>query len=84
MNKIIGISMIVAGIIIGLYVGGWVCFIGGIVGIIGAIRATELIAMDVAISVGKIMLSGLAGWASALILIVPGVAIFSQTKRRVR
>ena len=81
MNKIIGASMIVAGIILGIYVGVWVCFIGGIVGIIKVIRAPELIAMDVAINVGKIMLSGLATWVSVLILAVPGFAIFSQTKR---
>ncbi len=75
MKVICGILMVVAGMLLGLYVGGWVCFIGGIAGLITEVRADHVDAMRIAINIGKIFLAGLAGWLSALILIVPGAAL---------
>jgi hypothetical protein len=74
-HNVLGLSLIVAGIIVGLYVGLWVCFVGGIVGIIEAIRAPELVAMAVAINLVKIVLAGAAGFLSAFALILPGIAM---------
>ena len=75
MKTVIGILMVLGGVVLGLYLGLWVCFVGGIVGIIEAIRAPEVIAMDVAISVVKIIFAAAVGQISALFLVIPGLAI---------
>jgi len=67
--------MILASIIVGLYVGVWVCFIGGIVQVIDAIRAPELSSWLVAVGIAKVFFAGLAGWLSAAVLFFPGVAL---------
>lgn len=74
MKSIFGVLMILAGILTALYVGVWVMFIGGIVALIESVRAEELIALDVALSVARIFFAGLVGWLSGLPLIVPGMA----------
>lgn len=72
MKQLIGIIMILVGVFLGLYVGVWWAFIGGIVDVIEAIRATDLVAMDVAIGVAKVMLAGPLGGVSAMALVIPG------------
>ena len=66
----------VVGVALAAYVGVWVCFIGGIVDVIEAIRAETLIAMDVAIGVAKVMFAGVLG---ALAGVVPFVLGKSMT-----
>lgn len=72
MKMIVGFTMIVGGAILGLYVGVWVCFIGGTVDVIEAIKAPALSGMTVAIGVAKVVFSGLAGWLSVALLALPG------------
>ncbi len=67
MNTIIGILLIVGGVILGLYVGIWVCFIGGIVDIIHCIQNEDFAAMILAIGIAKVVFAWFAGWASAAI-----------------
>lgn len=78
MKSIFGIILIVVGIALGLYVGVWLMFIGGIVQIINAIRAPELIAMTVAIGVAKIVFAGAVGGLSAVVCILPGYALLTR------
>jgi hypothetical protein len=75
MKMVFGILLVVAGIALGLYVGVWLMFIGGIVDVIEQVRAPELSAMGVAIGIGKTVFAGVAGWLVAIIIIVPGAAI---------
>jgi len=70
--NIIGLILMAAGACIGIYVGVWYCFIGGIVDIIESVRATDLSSMSVAIGFVKIMGSSIAGWVSAICLMIPG------------
>jgi uncharacterized membrane protein len=72
MKSIIGILLILVGICLGLYVGVYLCFIGGIVDIIEQVRAPEMDSTAVAWDVVRIMFAGLAGWACAVIFILPG------------
>lgn len=72
MKTIIGLILILAGIALGIYLGIWVMFIGGIVGIIECVRAEELVALDVAINVAKVVFAAFVGWLSAFLLIIPG------------
>ena len=78
MKAIAGLALIIIGILVGLYVGVWLCFIGGIVQVINEIRAANLDAMNIAIGIAKVFLSGLAGWLSAIICILPGAALLKD------
>ena len=75
MKLILGLLLIVVGIVAGLWAGVWWAFIGGIVGVIEAIRAPELVAMSVAVNVAKILFAGLIGWAAAALAMLPGYAL---------
>lgn len=79
MKTFLGIGMIILGIVLGLYVGIWIMFIGGIAGLIdvvvGAVNGQDISGMAVAVDVAKIIFAGLAGWLSAFVLIVPGYAM---------
>lgn len=74
MKQIIGLVLIVAGIGLGLYCGLWWAFIGGIIQIIEQVRAEHLEAMVVALGICKVLFAGLIGWASAFVLLIPGMA----------
>ena len=78
MKALFGAVLIIAGVMLGVYVGLWVCFIGGIVDIIQAVRAPELVTSAVAWGVIKILFSGLAGWISGVVLAGPGYVILND------
>lgn len=59
---IIGIILFLGGICLGLYVGFWIMFIGGLVDIINAVKSVETSAGAVGWGALKILLSGVAGW----------------------
>ena len=67
--------MVLGGIGFGIYVGVWLMFIGGIVQLIEAIRAENLVTMEVAIGVARIVFAGFIGTLSAFLLIIPGAAL---------
>lgn len=75
MKAIFGILLMVAGVFFGLYIGLWVCFIGGIVQIIDAIKATPVEAMDIAIGIVRIIFAAAAGGISAFVAVLPGFAL---------
>ena len=78
MKELFGLILIIAGIIVGLYVGVWVMFIGGIVQVIESIRAENLIALDVAIAVARILFAGFFGWLAGILAVIPGVALIQS------
>lgn len=55
---VVGIVMILAGLAFGLYIGLWWAFIGGIVQVIEAAKATPVDALHLAIGIGKIVFAG--------------------------
>ncbi len=82
MKNVIGIILIISGVILGIYVGVWICFIGGIIGLIdivkNAINGLGIDSMQVGINVGKIVLAGFFGYVSASILFIPGMFILKK------
>lgn len=78
MSKIAGLVMVVIGIAFGVWAGFWWAFVGGIVDIINAIRATEVSAVMVGVGVIKIFFATLIGWAAASIFLVPGLALIAK------
>ena len=81
MKKLIGILLIVAGVIFGIWLGVWVCFIGGIIHVIEQVRAPHIDATILALNIAKIVFAGFIGWVSAFALIFPGVAMFFSGKK---
>lgn len=75
MRAIIGFVLMAAGVVLGLYAGIWWAFIGGIVQVIGEIRAEHLDAMNVAMGVARVVFTGLIGYLSAAILFLPGLVL---------
>lgn len=73
--KILGAAMVFLGVAVGVYIGLWWAFIGGIVDVINAIRAPEVVAINVAIGVVKVMFAGAIGVVSGIIAILPGLAL---------
>lgn len=83
MKAIIGFIMCVLGVFLGIYVGVWVCLVGGIVDIVNEVNTQiqasgPLDAMNIAIGVLKIMFAGVIGMASAFVLIIPGSALLTK------
>lgn len=75
MKQIIGVLITLCGATAGLYIGGYLMFIGGIIDIIEQIKADEIDAAILAFGIGKFMLSGLVGWAITCSAFFVGIAI---------
>jgi predicted esterase YcpF (UPF0227 family) len=69
MKTAIGLLLVVCGVALGLYCGLWLAFIGGIVQIIEAIKASPVEAMGIAIGIVKIVFAGFIGTVSAMLLV---------------
>jgi len=74
----IGLLLMVAGIVLGLWAGVWWAFIGGIVDIIQQVRAPELSALTIAVGVAKIVFAGAIGAFSAMLLVIPGYVMLKD------
>jgi uncharacterized membrane protein len=75
MKKLIGNTMMIAGIVFGLYVGFCVCFIPGVVGLATTLYSQHVSTYLVVVSLTKIIFSGMAGFCSMFLLAVPGVCL---------
>ena len=84
MQKLLGVLGILAGVIFGIYIGLWLFFIGGIMGLITAtvtlISGGGILAGLIAVSIIKIMLAGLAGYLSAFVIIFPSYVLLKSGK----
>lgn len=78
MRNLLGVVLILAGIVGGFYLGFWWAFIGGIVDVVTQIRATNMDATALAYGIAKVLFSGMIGWISACLGIVPGLAILNE------
>lgn len=72
MSKFLGVVFIVVGVLLGLYVGGYVCFIGGIVQVVDAVRAEVLVSSELAWGIAKIVFAGLVGLLSGIVPFIAG------------
>jgi len=76
MKSFIGVGMIVAGVILGCYVGLWVCLVGGIVDIVNNFNYGNV--GGVIWGALKFFFAGISGYVSASLLIFPGVALIDD------
>ena len=71
-KEIVGLIMMMAGLGLGLYMGIWWAFIGGIVQVLQEIKADEIQALNVAFGIARVVFAAAIGWLSAVILLFPG------------
>ena len=75
MRNVLGIILIIAGVAVGLYAGLWWAFIGGIVQIVDAVKATPVESMDLALGIVRVVFAGAIGTISAMVAVFPGYAM---------
>jgi hypothetical protein len=78
MRYILGIIGVLASIAVGLYVGVWVMFVGGVVGIakvILGLLAGKLLVGTLALSVIKVLFAGIVGYIAGAFLLIPSLAL---------
>jgi hypothetical protein len=61
-RRVIGMIVIVCGIGFGIYIGLWVCFIGGVIDVIEQVRSVELSASATIWGMEKIAFAGSIGY----------------------
>lgn len=76
MRNFLGVGMILAGVVLGVYVGFWICLIGGIVDIVNNFNYGDV--GGVLWGALKFFFAGLAGYASAALLVIPGAAMIKD------
>ena len=77
MSKLIGIILILFGIVLGGFLGLYLCLYGGIVQVINGIKDSWS-AVPIAIGVARILCTNLVSGVSALVLIIPGWALLME------
>ena len=75
----IGLALMILAIPLGLYVGGWVMFVGGIVQVIEAIRATPVEAMGIALGALRVVCASAVGVLSFWLGFGVGFALISKS-----
>ena len=75
MKKILGWILIVGGVVLGLYVGLYVLFIGGIIGIIEELKSKDIDSMVIALDVCKLIFATPIGGLVAMLFVMPGSLI---------
>ena len=61
MKVLFGTLIMIFGVLLGIYIGVWIMFIGGIVQIINAIKATPVEAMPIALGVARMVCASIVG-----------------------
>ncbi|AKO92031.1 hypothetical protein BEH_07910 [Priestia filamentosa] len=88
MKSILGVLLILGGVVLGAYVGVWVCLVGGIVGLVSAVNMLidkeGLDGMLVAFSILKIMFAGFFGYISVVVGFFSGAALLASDSPKKR
>lgn len=80
MNKIWGALLMAASLFFGVYVAGWVMFVGGIVSVFNMLNGTLVATgIPVAIAIAKILLAGTVAGLSVIPLVF-GFKLFAEEK----
>lgn len=75
---IVGIVLMLLGIFAGLYVGGWLLFVGGISDVIDAFQAETISGSAVGIGAFKIFIANIVGWLTFYIVSVVGFGFITS------
>lgn len=80
MKAFLGLLLIIAGIVLGLFVGIYVMLVGGIVQFVNGVTTDPVNAADIAWGIVRVALASFAGWLSVALLAIPGWHMFTSTK----
>lgn len=75
MKNVLGIIVCISSIFIGLYLGVWLCFIGGIVQIIESFKMNPINTLGLVIGIVRFLSASIVGWFSLLITFAIGQTI---------
>ena len=75
MKLIAGLFLIILSVFLALYVGVWLCFIGGITEMIHSVQASPMDAIHFAIGLAKFLGAGILVWLTFFITLMPGCAL---------
>lgn len=78
MKTVLGVLLMVAGVVVGLYVGVYLMFIGGIIQFIDGVKADPVNSSDIAWGALRFIGAWITGWVSFLILFIPGLAMVAD------
>lgn len=67
MRNFIGLTICLMSVLLGLYVGLWLCFVGGIVQFIEGIKANPVDALTIAIGTLRFVSSSFCGYLSFIV-----------------
>lgn len=87
MKFILGVISIIVGIFMGLYVGIWWAFVGGIIEIVNGVQAVPANGSDIAIGICRVVFATGIGEVIAGFFFVLGLGLFGldiRSKRRKR
>jgi hypothetical protein len=74
-KTLLGVLLVIAGVLAGLYFGIWWAFIGGIIAFIEAIQAEPVLAKSVAYAIARVFFASLIGWGAFMALVFPGARL---------
>ena len=78
MKLFIGILGIILDISLGLYLGGYIMLIGGIVQIVESATSEDINALGIGFGVARCLFSALVGWLAVLIIGLPSLAVIQN------
>lgn len=78
--KWLGWVLVVAGVCLGVYMGVWWALVGGVVDLIEAIKAPVTTASAVGVGLLKIVASGVIGWATMVVAVLPGSYLLHRSE----
>ena len=73
-----GLALMLCGVGLGLWLGIWVMFIGGIIQVVEAIKATPVSAVGLAVGLARFFLAGVAGMAVGAVVSYIGWKVFDK------
>ena len=76
MRNFLGIIMILSGAVLGVYVGLWICLVGGIVDIVNGFNHGNF--GESLWGCLKFVFAGMAGYLSAFLLVGPGLLMLED------
>lgn len=75
MKAIIGIIICIASVFVGIYLGAWVCFVGGIVQFLEAVKSDPINTVGIAVGILRFFSASLVGWISLVITFAIGQSL---------
>jgi len=78
MRNLLAVAIVLASVALGLYVGAWFCFIGGIVQVVEAAKMAPVSAMGIAIGLLRVVAAGVCGMVTFWVVAFLGWGLYKR------